>query len=95
MSLMQKENDIGSSVPARPSRRYSRSVRFVDEVARVEPDPTSVEIFTSHGKWYCQVRRGDEKTRPMGPYTERQAQLVQDARKRLLARTGTSRLLFK
>ncbi len=98
MSIVQQEHGIDHFVPTAPiGQHYSRIVTFADEVAEREPErpSTSVDIFKSDGKWYCQVRRGEEKTRPMGPYTELQAQRIQDARRRLLARKGTSGLTFR
>jgi hypothetical protein len=78
-------------------RRCATPVQFVGDVMK-EPTseiPTSVEIFEQEGKWYCHVRRGDEKTRSMGPYTKREAERIQDARRLLLAKKGTARLVFE
>lgn len=65
-----------------PAKHYSRSIIFVDEVAKHEPHrtSTSVDIFSRDGiNWYCQVRCGEQKTQPMGPFTKRKAERVQDA----------------
>jgi hypothetical protein len=94
----QQELDIASDPrTVAPAQHYSTIVKFIEEVAKNEPNepPTSVDIFTADGKWYCQVCRGDEKTRPMGPYTERQAERIQDARRMLIAVRGTNRLVFE
>jgi hypothetical protein len=58
-------------------------------------DAVLVEIFAKAGKWYCHVRRGHEKTRPMGPYTRQEAQRIQAIRKLLLAKKGVARLIFE
>ncbi|RVA20409.1 hypothetical protein EN935_33775 [Mesorhizobium sp. M7D.F.Ca.US.004.03.1.1] len=80
-----------------PAQHYSKIVEFAKEVAEEASDdtPTSVEIFSDGGHWYCRVRRGDEKTRPMGPYTKRQAEEIQDARRKLIAKMGSARLIFE
>ncbi|TIO29690.1 MAG: hypothetical protein E5X93_07975 [Mesorhizobium sp.] len=44
---------------------------------------------------YCQVRRGNEKTRPMGPYTKREVERVQEVRRALIAKRGTARIMFE
>lgn len=79
-----------------PAETCVRTVVFVGDVAKEASSqiPTSVEVFKQAGRWYCRVCRGDEKTRPMGPYTKRQAERLQDARRLLLARKGTARVLF-
>jgi hypothetical protein len=77
-------------------RRYSKIVTFAEQVARGPNEPpTSVEIFSKGARWYCRVRRGDEKTRPMGPYDKLQAERVQEARRILIAKNGTSRIMFE
>lgn len=80
-----------------PIQHYSTIVKFINEVAKSEADetPTSVDIFEASGNWYCQVCRGDEKTQPMGPYTKQQAEQIQDARKALIAKRGTGRIVFE
>jgi hypothetical protein len=79
-----------------PARHYSRSIIFIDEIAKHEPHPPSVEIFSHDGnKWYCQVRCGEQKTQPMGPFTERQAERVQEARRSRIAEKGTAWLVFE
>jgi hypothetical protein len=80
-----------------PAQRYSKIVEFENEVARGAPGepPTSVEIFSDSGRWYCMVRRGDERTRPMGPYTKQQAERIQEARRMLIAKRGTARIMFE
>ena len=98
MSIMKQEHGNDNFVPTTQfEKNYSRVVTFIDEVAKTEHDHglTSVDIFKSEGKWYCRVCRGDEKTQPLGPYTERQAQRIQDEQRRLLAKGGTSGLVFK
>ncbi|WP_192357851.1 hypothetical protein [Mesorhizobium mediterraneum] len=98
MSTVQQELNITSSMrTVAAPQHYSTIVKFIDEVAKSEPNetPTSVEIYLSDGKWYCQVCRGDEKTQPMGPYTKQQAERIQDARKMLIANRGTARLVFQ
>jgi hypothetical protein len=98
MSTMQQElsttNGLGTVAPA---QHYSKIVEFAKEVAREASDetPTSVEIFSDSGHWYCRVRRGHEKTRPMGPYTKQQAERIQEARRMLIAKRGTARIMFE
>ncbi|WP_292602042.1 twin-arginine translocation signal domain-containing protein [Mesorhizobium sp.] len=70
MSTAQQELSVTSGLrTVAPARCYSKVVKFINEVAKEAPNdaPTSVEIFSNSGHWYCRVRRGDEKTRPMGP----------------------------
>lgn len=45
--------------------------------------------------WYCRVRRGNEKTRPMGPYTKQQAERILEARRTLIAKRGAARIMFE
>ncbi|MBZ9768786.1 hypothetical protein LB526_18675 [Mesorhizobium sp. CA6] len=94
MSELQQEFHVTRDL--RTIRRCSKIVNFAKEVAGQESHemPTSVEIFSDAGRWYCQVRRGNEKTRPMGPYTKQQAERVQEARRALIAKRGTSRIIF-
>ena len=75
----------------------ARAVRFSSEVAQEAPNkiPTSVEIFLVGDALYCRVRRGDQKTQSMGPYTRLQAEAIQDARRLLLSKKGTARLMFE
>ncbi len=84
-----------ASIGLRPSARahYSTGVQFFDEGA--ERISTSVEIYEEAGKWYCRICRGDEKTRPMGPYSKREAERIQDIRASLLAKIGTAQLIFE
>jgi hypothetical protein len=74
-----------------------RMVRFSSEIAQEAPNkiPTTVEIFPVGDGWYCHVRRGDQKTQSMGPYTRLQAEAIQDARRLLLSKKGTARLMFE
>jgi len=80
-----------------PAQHCSRIVEFAKEIAKEESDevPTSVEIFADSGHWYCRVRRGNEKTRPMGPYTKQQAERIQEFRRALIAKRGTARIMFE
>ena len=96
MSVARPDSEAGTRTVA-PAQRFARSVRFIGEVAKDASGnlPTFVEIYSQDGKWYCQVRCGDRKTRPMGPYTKQQAERIQDARRLLLAETGTARLVFE
>jgi hypothetical protein len=75
----------------------ARTVRFSSEVAQEAPNkiPTSVEIYPVGDDWFCHVRRGDQKTQSIGPYTRRQAEAIQDARRLLLSKKGTARLMFE
>lgn len=91
-SASQEQSTAIASGPL-ASTRLSTEVRFADE--RVEEIPTSVEIYQVGGRWYCQIRRGEETTRPMGPYSKRQAERVQDIRTSLLAKRGTATLFFE
>ena len=98
MSTVQRElNSTTGMRNVAPAQHYSTIVKFINEVAKngSNSPPTSVDIFVSDGKWYCQVRRGDEETQPLGPYTKRQAERIQDARKMLIAKRGTDRLVFQ
>ena len=96
MSTMQQGlmSDVRAVAPA---QLYSKIVEFAKEVAGEASGetPTSVEIFSDGGHWYCRVRRGDEKTRPMGPYTKQQAERIQEARRMLIAKKGTARIMFE
>ncbi|MBZ9764310.1 hypothetical protein LB553_26050 [Mesorhizobium sp. CA8] len=97
MSGLQQEFQVATdSRVVAPIRRNSKIVKFAKEVAGEESHemPTSVEIFSDRGRWYCQVRRGNEKTRPMGPYTKLQAERIQEARRALIAKRGTARIIF-
>jgi hypothetical protein len=98
MSTVQQELNVTSGLRmVAPARYYSKVVKFIDAVAKEAANhaPTSVEIFSDSGHWYCRVRRGDEKTRPMGPYTKQQAERIQEARRMLIAESGTSRIMFE
>ncbi|WP_157785418.1 hypothetical protein [Sinorhizobium fredii] len=81
-----------------PAKHYSRSIIFIDDIARQEPHETStsVDIFSHDGiRWYCQVRCGEQKPQPMGPFTKRQAERVQEARRTRIAQKGTAWLVFE
>ncbi|OCP36180.1 hypothetical protein [Ensifer sp. LC163] len=96
-TLPDRDLAAGVHMPA-PARHYSRSIIFIDEIAKHEPHgtSTSVDIFSHDGnKWYCQVRCGEQKTRPMGPFTKRQAERVQEARRTRIAQKGTAWLVFE
>ena len=95
MSTLQELDTANASRAAAPAQHYSRIVDFDIEVAGGEPTPTSVEIFSDDGHWYCRVRRGNEKTRPLGPYTKRKAERIQQARSALIAKRGTARIVFE
>ncbi|MBZ9799057.1 MULTISPECIES: hypothetical protein [unclassified Mesorhizobium] len=98
MSTLQREFNVGRDLRiVAPIQHYSKIIEFAKEVAREEAHqmPTSVEIFSDSGRWYCQVRRGNEKTRPMGPYTKLQAERIQEARRALIAKRGTARIMFE
>jgi hypothetical protein len=95
---MEQEPETANGLrPTAPAQHYSKIVEFAREVAREASDetPTSVEIFSDSGHWYCRVRRGDEKTRPMGPYTKQQAERIQETRRMLIAKRGTARIMFE
>ncbi|WP_192259805.1 hypothetical protein [Mesorhizobium caraganae] len=98
MSTVQRELSVTSGLrTVAPAQHYSKVVKFTSEVANEAANhaPTSVEIFSDSGHWYCRVRRGDEKTRPMGPYTKQQAERIQEARRLLIAKRGTARIIFE
>ncbi|MBZ9708560.1 hypothetical protein LB543_17720 [Mesorhizobium sp. ESP7-2] len=98
MSTLQRGFNVATDLRAvAPIRHYSKIVEFAKEVAWEESHqmPTSVEIFSDSGRWYCQVRRGNEKTRPMGPYTKLQAERIQEVRRALIAKKGTARIMFE
>ncbi|RWO02451.1 hypothetical protein [Mesorhizobium sp.] len=97
MSPVQQELSVTSGLrTVAPARHHSKVVKFISEVAKAAANdaPTSVEIFSDSGHWYCRVRRGHEKTRPMGPYTKQQAERIQEARRMSIAERGTSRIMF-
>ena len=79
------------------SRPYATRVLFIGKASEqpFSQIPTSVEIFARNNKWYCRVRRGNEETRPIGPYTKQQAERIQDTRRSLLGKKGTARLIFE
>ncbi|AJD44544.1 hypothetical protein C9413_28005 [Rhizobium sp. SEMIA 4085] len=88
----------GSGVQVAPAKHYSRQIKFIDEIAKHEPHETStsVDIFSNDDtKWYCQIRCGEQRTQPIGPYTKRQAERVQDARRTRIAEKGTAWLIFE
>jgi len=98
MSIVQQELNVTIGLrTAAPAQHHSKTVKFVDEAAKQSATevPTSVEIFSDSGHWYCRVRRGEETTRPMGPYTKQQAERVQEARRMLIAKRGTARIIFE
>jgi hypothetical protein len=97
MSILSKQK-LGAKRHTVAARRYSRAINFNSEIAVNEPDETStsVDSFSNDGyKWYCQVRRGDQQTQPLGPYTKLQAERIQEARRELIAKNGTARLVFE
>jgi hypothetical protein len=94
-TMQQKPNTTGGVRPATSPQRYSAVVEFIDKVVDRESTPTSVEIYAVGNNWYCNVRCGDKRTRPMGPYSKQQAERMQDMRRRLIAKRGTSRLMFE
>lgn len=98
MSTTQNQGNLAKGAYAiAPIQHHSKIVKFTNEVSDREPDEVeiSVEIFCHNGRWYCQVCRGRERTRPMGPYTKQQAEQIQDARRMLIARLGSARLVFE
>ena len=96
-TLEQERNTPGGVQTVRPPRRYSTVVKFTGQAVDIESGeiPTTVEIYADGNKWYCNVRRGAERTRPMGPYTKQQAERIQDIRRMLIAKGGTGRLVFE
>lgn len=97
MSTGLQELGIANSLrTVAPPQHYSTIVKFIKKTRETSNEtPTSVEIFSSGGQWYCRVRRGNETTRPMGPYTKLQAERIQDARRMLIAKGGTARHVFE
>jgi hypothetical protein len=97
MSTIQQEFGIIGVTPADAPQHYSTVVEFVNEATDRGPDetPTTVEIYANGDRWYCHVRRGDQKTQPMGPYTKQQAERIQDARRMLIAKRGIANLSLK
>lgn len=60
MSSVQQEPGITSGLDTfAPVQRYSKIVKFVEEVAKQAANdaPTLVQIFSDSGRWYCRVRR--------------------------------------
>jgi hypothetical protein len=96
-TMEQKPNFSSDIRAASPPQRYSTKVKFINEVDKEAPKepPTSVEIFSIDDKWYCQVRRGEQMTQPIGPYTKLQAEQIQDARRMSIAKGGAARLVFE
>ncbi|MEO5758572.1 MAG: hypothetical protein ABIQ51_17120 [Mesorhizobium sp.] len=97
MSTTQQELETTNGLRPVAPAHCSKIVQFAREVAGEASDetPTSVEIFSDSGHWYCRVRRGDEKTRPMGPYTKQQAERIQETRRMLIAKRGTAQIMFE
>ncbi|APO79807.1 hypothetical protein AM571_PC02081 (plasmid) [Rhizobium etli 8C-3] len=98
MSTSPDRNPAPGLQRTTPAKHYSRSIIFVDEIAKHEPrgTSTSVDIISRDGiNWYCQVRCGEQKSRPMGPFTKRKAEQVQDARRTRIAQMGTAWLIFE
>ena len=98
MSTLSKLNLRAGVQSTAPAQHYSGAVKFIDDVAKHEPNKksTSVDIFSNgDNEWYCQVCRGKQKTLPMGPYTKLKAERIQDLRRRVIAREGTARLVFE
>jgi hypothetical protein len=98
VSTLPKLNLRAGVQSAAPVQHFSEAVKFINDVAKREPNKTStsVDVFsTGDNEWYCQVCRGKQKTLPMGPYTKLQAERVQDLRRRMIAREGTARLVFE
>ena len=91
MATIQQEPSTTSRLGT--VQHHSKIVQFAKEASN--ETSTSVEIFSDSGHWYCRVRRGDEKTRPMGPYTKQQAERIQEARRILIAKRGTARIMFE
>ncbi|ARP65592.1 MULTISPECIES: hypothetical protein [unclassified Mesorhizobium] len=98
MSTVQQELSTtnGMSTVA-PAQHYSTFVKIIKTVGKEASNmtPTSVEIFSNGSQWYCQVRRGNKTTKPMGPYSKLQAERIQDARRMLIAKRGTANLVFE
>jgi hypothetical protein len=91
VSTLSKLNLRAGVQSAAPVQHFSEAVKFINDVAKREPNKTStsVDVFsTGDNEWYCQVCRGKQKTLPMGPYTKLQAERVQDLRRRMIAREG-------
>ncbi len=98
MSILQQEPSTARDLRTiEPAQHCSKIVEFANEVVGEESHelPTSVEIFSDGSHWYCRVRRGNEKTRPMGPYTKQQAERIREARRALIAKRGTARIMFE
>lgn len=98
MSTSPDHNSAPGVPRITPAKHHSRPIIFIDEIARREPHgtSTSVDIFSHDGvRWFCQVRCGEQKTQPMGPFTKRQAERVQEARRARIAQVGTRWLVFE
>lgn len=98
MSISPDRNHAPGLQKMTPAKHYSRSIVFIDDIAKQEPHETStsVDIFSYDGiTWYCQVRCGEKKTQPMGPFTKRRAEQIQEARRARLAKNGTAWLVFE
>ena len=95
--VQQERKAVNGARQIPPAQQYSAAVQFIGEAAKeaVNAAPTSVEIYSHRGQWYCRVRCGDKTTRPMGPYTLRQAEQIQYARRSLIAESGTARIMFE
>ncbi|WP_133116142.1 hypothetical protein [Mesorhizobium wenxiniae] len=96
MATMQQEPNTTSGLRlVTPAQGHSAAVKFIDKVMDRESSPTSVEIYAIGNNWYCNVRCGDKRTRPMGPYSKQQAERMQDVRRMLIAKRCTARLMFE
>ncbi len=91
------EDITGARTQAPSVEHHATIIKFdkgLPEAASGAP-PVAIEIFRAGFDWYCHVRRGTEKTQPIGPYTTKQlAEQIQDTRRSLLAKRGTSMLRF-
>ena len=95
MLTLPKPN-LGSDVRVGRAIHNSKLRKFINAITNHEPHEmcTSVDIFSiDANRWYCEVFRGEQKARPMGRYTKRETERVQEARRTRIAAKGTAWLI--
>lgn len=95
MSTLPKPN-LGSDEQVGRAIHNSKLRKFINAITNHEPHEmcTSVDIFSiDANRWHYQIRRGEQKTRPMGRYIKREAERVQEARRTRIVAKGTAWLI--
>ena len=94
MAATQRIPDNAKALcPVTPRQHYSVTVKFIDRATDKARNSTTFEIYAVGNNWYCRVRCGDQKTRPMGPFSKQQAERMQDTRRWLIAKSGIAGLI--